>query len=132
MTLIEEYINCCQDKTIINTEEGNILFKQLISKISFHQAGRIDTRNNYVVYTKLKELKKILLKKNINHMEKIILLPSNFDVPILEVTLETFYNCFYDCLIASSDVWIIIKKYKIVIECNHDNEIVYCENISIL
>jgi hypothetical protein len=132
MTLVEEYINCCQDKAIINTEAGDILFKQLISKISFHEGGRIDTRNNYVIYRKLKELKKILLNKNINHTEKIILLPSNMSIPILEVTLKTFYDCFDDCLSASCDIWIVIKKYKIVIECNHDNEIIFCENIDIL
>jgi len=126
MMLKDEYLDCIKEYSIVDQEDS--LITSFKNNFNFHLGGRIDIKENKycMKFFSLNELEEYLCFKNIAIKEKIILIPSISYTPIIETTLSCFYNCFYDCLAASSDVWVIFKKYNFIIEVNHDDEIIIC------
>lgn len=127
MSLIDEYLECINDYTIVDRTLASELFENATKNLRFHVGGRISQENsNCVYYSSVDELKLYLKSLGISENEKIILLPFVFTVPIVNTILKNFYDCFYDCLAACSDVWIIFDNHDLLIEFNHDDEIIVC------
>ncbi len=131
MTLIDEYLECVNRYTEIDEEFGNKIFDYLSQGVMFHAGGRISKDENpKCIYIASIEFLKIYLESlGISKDEDVILYPFNYEVPIIKTKLGNFYDCFDDCLAACSDVWLLFEDKKLLVECNHDDEIIVCNNI---
>ena len=131
MTLIDEYLACVNRYTVIDEEIANKIFDYLAQGIIFHAGGRISKDENptCTLVVSIEFLEIYLESLGIFRDEDVILFPFNYDVSIIKTKLGSFYDCFDDCLAACSDVWLLFEDKKLLVECNHDDEIIVCNAV---
>ena len=106
---------------LLNYDEGNKILEEIQVNIPFGFDGRVD-------FSKFKSKYNIIsiasLSEVINNSMEFYVMWDEVNLPCLKAELKNIIRCIDDVTAVSFDTWVVSSQYNIIIEFNHDREIV--------
>lgn len=118
--LLKECIESLETKTIHINCTAEKIFTDFEEKLIFTSYRLIDKeKNKYLILKNILEIEKF-----INRNDTCFVIWDNENLPIIETVIEDVLKNLDDVLCVHYDTWLWIKGKEIVIEFNHNDEIV--------
>jgi hypothetical protein len=118
--LLKGCIDVLNKKIIYDKKNSKIIINDFSNKLIFTFYGLLDKeKNNNQIIKNISEVQLFFDLKS-----DCFIIWDNEELPVIETVTEEVFNNLDDVLCVHYDTWLWIKEKEIVIEFNHNNEIV--------